>query len=336
VHAELPRPAPFPLPPPAKPDLKLPVPPVPPKKPDWLKRGDPSIEEDRLPRTGLLGALGGDGESDWLRGGIGTDRLDDKAFAALREMEESMQWANDALAKWKENTRPLQNAVDLAMRPLSSPEVTQAKGALDELGARLDELDFDWAQTFDGMSDVMLDFAETGKFEWRDLAKVALDSIEDMLQGWLKLQQQKMGQGGESDPWSVILNTAGSALGGLFGGGGVPAGTPTAATTSGFSTLTSRAAGGPVLPFTPFLVGEKGPELFVPRIPGEIVPNHALGASRPGEPPVVVHQHLNVMPGVPEAVRREVTAMLPQIAQAARGAVLNDLDRNNAVRKRIG
>lgn len=40
-----------------------------------------------------------------------------------------------------------------------------------------------------------------------------------------------------------------------------------------------RAAGGPVSAFTPYLVGEAGPELFVPNISGEIVPNHKLSGN---------------------------------------------------------
>ena len=30
----------------------------------------------------------------------------------------------------------------------------------------------------------------------------------------------------------------------------------------------------------PYLVGERGPELIVPRAPGRVIPNHALGTGR--------------------------------------------------------
>ena len=40
-----------------------------------------------------------------------------------------------------------------------------------------------------------------------------------------------------------------------------------------------RAAGGPVSGGTPYVVGEKGPELFVPGSSGNIVPNHAMGGA---------------------------------------------------------
>lgn len=45
----------------------------------------------------------------------------------------------------------------------------------------------------------------------------------------------------------------------------------------GESVLDGRAAGGPVGANTPYMVGEEGPELFVPGSSGTIVPNHAMG-----------------------------------------------------------
>ena len=42
--------------------------------------------------------------------------------------------------------------------------------------------------------------------------------------------------------------------------------------------LVGKAAGGPVTGNTPYMVGERGPELFVPGSSGKIVPNNALGS----------------------------------------------------------
>ena len=44
-----------------------------------------------------------------------------------------------------------------------------------------------------------------------------------------------------------------------------------------FAGFTPRANGGPVSTGTPYMVGERGPELFVPKSSGTIVPNNALG-----------------------------------------------------------
>ena len=43
--------------------------------------------------------------------------------------------------------------------------------------------------------------------------------------------------------------------------------------------FTPRAFGGPVSGGSPYIVGEKGPELFVPGSSGNIVPNNAMGGA---------------------------------------------------------
>ena len=45
------------------------------------------------------------------------------------------------------------------------------------------------------------------------------------------------------------------------------------------SDFTNRANGGPVRGGKPYIVGERGPELFSPGVSGTITPNHALGGS---------------------------------------------------------
>src|SRR5690606_39001302 len=81
---------------------------------------------------------------------------------------------------------------------------------------------------------------------------------------------------------SGIAGGLGKSLGGFFGGlfGSDPSGT--------FGGVgngpAARASGGPVTASTPFLVGERGPELFVPHTSGMIVSNDNL--SRMGGGPV--------------------------------------------------
>ena len=50
--------------------------------------------------------------------------------------------------------------------------------------------------------------------------------------------------------------------------------------------LEGRASGGPVMGSTPYMVGEVGPELFVPGSSGTIIPNHALGGGAAAIPDV--------------------------------------------------
>ncbi len=77
------------------------------------------------------------------------------------------------------------------------------------------------------------------------------------------------------------------------------------------------ASGGPIT--GPAIVGEKGPELFMPGSPGRIIPNNQLGGGRGG---VIYNQHIHVHnPGVPEAVTREMIRLRPMFRKDAVEAV---------------
>ena len=80
-----------------------------------------------------------------------------------------------------------------------------------------------------------------------------------------------------------------------------------------------EALGGPVQSSTPYLVGERGPELFVPNAGGNIIPNNKMGGGGGGG--VIVNQTINVTTGIQSTVRAEIVQLMPQIAQAAKGAV---------------
>jgi phage-related minor tail protein len=113
----------------------------------------------------------------------------------------------------------------------------------------------------DSMSNALDQFVETGKISFKSL-------IADMIKGLIKMQLQAQMSG--------IFKMIGGAFG--FGGGG-----------SGGGGLfnTAPSAGGLALKFADggdppvgmaSLVGERGPELFVPKTAGTIIPNHQLGS----------------------------------------------------------
>jgi hypothetical protein len=70
-------------------------------------------------------------------------------------------------------------------------------------------------------------------------------------------------------------------LGGFFGGGGS---SPAFGSTSFWG---GKANGGDVSDSNSYMVGERGPELFVPKTSGTIIPNHKLGSM--GDSPQVVY-----------------------------------------------
>lgn len=78
---------------------------------------------------------------------------------------------------------------------------------------------------------------------------------------------------------SAVQGAIDGALGNVPGLGGVWRGGRAA--WDAFDFL--RADGGPVSAFSPYIVGERGPELFVPNHSGTVIPNHDLAPVRPSD-----------------------------------------------------
>lgn len=102
---------------------------------------------------------------------------------------------------------------------------------------------------------------------------------------------------------------------GLGGGGAGAGGLNLGAIIGSIFGLPGRATGGPVSPGRGYLVGERGPELFVPTSSGRVVPNGGTGGARD------VNVSIRVMspPGSssPESLRRSSR----QVAQAVKLAL---------------
>ena len=90
-----------------------------------------------------------------------------------------------------------------------------------------------------------------------------------------------------------------------------------------FATSSFKAIGGSVQAGQPYMVGERGQEMFVPNQSGSIIPNNKMG----GGSGVVVNQTINISTGVAQTVRAEVANLMPQIASAAKGAVADARQR---------
>jgi hypothetical protein len=120
---------------------------------------------------------------------------------------------------------------------------------------------------------------------------------------------------------------AGPLVDGLFGSGGNPG--LVDSLLDGFGGFFADGGIPPV--GKPSIVGERGPEVFVPRSAGTIVPNHALGGSQ-----VVVQQTINLSPGLPETVNAAIARAAPAIAAQAQTAVFQAIERGGTEARLVG
>ena len=116
-------------------------------------------------------------------------------------------------------------------------------------------------KSFRGMEDALVSFVQTGKLSFADFAR---SIIADMTR--IAIRQAII---------APLMGSFSSFLGNTFG----PKPVPTGPIADGSAFVPHRAAGGPVKGGSPYMVGERGPELFTPSRSGSITPNHALGGS---------------------------------------------------------
>ena len=137
----------------------------------------------------------------------------------------------------------------------------------------------------------------TGKLGFEDLKRVALSVLADIASAAIRsgLDSILNGGGGQPRGQGGLLTAGASILSAALGAPG-------------------RATGGPVSPGRPFLVGERGPELFVPTSSGSVA---TLGTQAPRD--VRVSISVNAPAGTaPETLARSSR----QVARAVRAALL--------------
>tara|TARA_R110000764_G_scaffold90660_1_gene173094 strand:- start:3641 stop:4582 length:942 start_codon:yes stop_codon:yes gene_type:complete len=193
----------------------------------------------------------------------------------------------------------------------------------DELPTMQENIQNLTKQGLNGLTDA-LTAGVTGAANFADAMKSMAKSVIDSL---IKMLIQK-----------YIVDAAFGAITGFIGGqastnraGGYGAslGSADPFNTSNFA---PRAIGGSVQNGSPYMVGERGPEMFVPNSQGSIVPNNRMG----GGGGVVVNQTINVTTGVQQTVRAEIASLMPQIANAAKGAVADAKMRGGNYSKMLG
>ena len=182
--------------------------------------------------------------------------------------------------------------------------------------------------TFSSVGDKISDAMFRGKLatlNFKDILLEAVIALQKMVFKVLvldeiqrKIEERIKGSKGFS------LGDIFGAISGAFGGnGGAIAG-------DGY------ASGGTVQANTPSLVGERGPELFVPNSSGKIVNGSDTRSAMSGGSGVNITQNLNFTVGITNTVRAEVMNMLPAIQQSTLNAVAEAKQRGGKFSKAFG
>lgn len=223
------------------------------------------------------------------------DKITKEAYEQrLQLIEESNQRALKANEEYYGKLAELEGDFYLGARQAFSNYIDSARNVAEQ-SAEV------FTSAFEGMENALVDFVTTGK---ADFASLAESIIADLLRIQLRAAAAQ------------IFSSIGGGLSGLLGSGTSVQATAAA---SGADFFGPRAAGGPVEAGRSYLVGEKGPELIVPRNPGVVIPNNKIGG-----PSVTIHQTLYAAPGTNVA---QFQSMLEQSKAEVKNEILEGLSR---------
>jgi hypothetical protein len=188
-----------------------------------------------------------------------------------------------------------------------APVIAKLKGPVDDLRNS-------FVSAFQGGSDELAKFITEGKANFGDFFKtleqdvlstaIKLEVINPLLNGLFGLTGTKNELNGFS---GSLFGALGHGIAGFFADGGRP------------------MAG------QPSIVGENGPELFIPDSAGTVVPGGRLGGSG-----VTVHQTIQVTAGVAPTVRAEMARMMPALKQQATAGIIEALSRGGSRGRALG
>lgn len=102
---------------------------------------------------------------------------------------------------------------------------------------------------------------------------------------------------------------------------------------TGLNFADHSASGGAASRGRMHLVGERGPELFIPNSSGTIMNAHNTRGALGGGGGVVVNQNINLSAGVAGTVRQEVIKMMPMISDITKAGVLEASARGGNYRR---
>lgn len=198
-------------------------------------------------------------------------RAADKAAAAMERERERLQALRDANAQLVSDLEfevqlnklnEVDQRVMVELRRLNAQATDEQRAAIEAL-VRQDFAEDEANQRLIDSLDQLRSASESALSAFNSELQEG-EGFADALNAALKNVLQSIIRIAEQQAIAALFGQTGTAGGGLFGGlfGSLFGG--------------ARQMGGPVSPGRAFLVGERGPEMFVPRGPGSIVANNRL------------------------------------------------------------
>ncbi|SPR97347.1 phage tail tape measure protein [Cupriavidus taiwanensis] len=236
-----------------------------------------------------------------IRSGLDQSLQDyDAYYSSLREKQADwLNGATEAVANYAESSRN---------------QMAQASSSFSSL--------------FKGMEDVIVQFSTTGKLNFGSFAQAVIADL-------IRIQARAALSGIFSQLGNMVVGALGGSMQSSYGG--IQGSTDFAGSPIDMSNpvgIEMRAAGGHVNAGQPYVVGEVGPEVFVPTGSGSIVPNDALsGPVAAGGGDVTITQHIHVDSRSDQA---SIMQAMMQAKNAAVAEVKQNLARGGDMRQLAG
>lgn len=235
-----------------------------------------------------------------------------RIFAGTRSGQEAevfkdLETLNDALIVGKINAEKYEEAYGTIQERLNQIRgigKDAAKETGDEWTFQLDRIEFavqGWGRSF---TNTLADAVETGKVQVSDL-------VQSILRDLLRLQIQRSITKPLFDALSGSLGNISTQLWGGGGSGGGGGGSGIGYGAGQGLRIPGAATGGSFPANYPVVVGEAGPEVFVPRTAGTVIPNGALPMGG-----VTFNQTINVAPGVSAGAVYQAARMGAEMAKS--------------------
>lgn len=177
-----------------------------------------------------------------------------------------------------------------------------------DLEERLKDQQAIWDTVKSSMSDAfmgMVDGTKSAKDAFKSMAAAIIKELYNVL-----VVQRMVGSFNASTGVGTGIQ---GFLGNLFTGGGAVS----------HAAIAGFANGGDIRAGVPIMVGERGPEMIIPKSSGTVLTNGQTKAALGSSESYVVHNNISVTGSDSAMVRQEIAKMIPQISSATKAAMID-------------